>query len=147
MYSLQFSLAYLSLQEFRINPKITTLNQPLKMSYTTLTILSIIITICLDFFLKTKLLLKPKFWLFLGLVVIAQTIVDNYLNGRWWLNEPIVGPYSGEFFSQIKVWHTPLENYFFGLALIVSNCIVFEYLLARKERKERKGVKEGARES
>jgi lycopene cyclase domain-containing protein len=99
------------------------------LSYTNLTIFAISFVVILDLFiLKTKLLLTKRFYYFLLVVAIWQTIVDNYLNGRWFMNEAIVGPYNPAFFSGIKIWHTPLENYFFGFALVIFNVSIFEWL-------------------
>lgn len=101
--------------------------------YTIWVIISIVLVIALDLFvLKTRLFLLKKTYLFLLIVTILQTIVDNYLNGRWWLESYIVGPYNPVHFSGIRIIETPLENYFFGYALIMLNVIIFEYLLKRE---------------
>jgi hypothetical protein len=102
--------------------------------YTVLVIIGVIGILVLDkLILKTKLLFRPVFWCFSAVIIILQTIVDNYLNGRWWYNEPIVGPYGDKFYSTIKIWHTPIENYIYGLTLIWLNIIIFEYL-TRKQK-------------
>ena len=107
------------------------------MNYTQLTVLALILVLITDqYWLKTKILLTRRFGWFLLAVVILQTIVDNYLNGRWLANNPIVGPYNPEFFSGIKIWHTPLENYGFGIALISLNVIIFEFLERRSVRRQ-----------
>lgn len=105
------------------------------MEYTIATLLSVIVVILLDQILGTKLFFQKKFWIFYIFVIVLHTIVDNYLNGRWWLNEPIVGPYGDQFYSGIRVWHTPLENYFFGFSLITLNIILFEFYLKQKRLK------------
>ena len=95
--------------------------------YTILVGLSLVICFILDqFVVKTKLYLQIKFWVFLGFVILLQTIVDNWLNGRWWNEGFLVGPYDPVFYSGIKIWETPLENYFFGIALLWMNLIFFE---------------------
>lgn len=99
-----------------------------RMTYTQLTVISVIFTILLDLILKTGILKQKKFWWFILAVILLQTVVDNYLNGRWLAGVPIVGPYGKEFYSGIRVWHTPLENYFFGFSLITCNIVVFEKL-------------------
>jgi lycopene cyclase domain-containing protein len=96
--------------------------------YSILTFLAVISVIVLDLcILKTNLLKQKRFWAFYALVIILQTIVDNYLNGRWLGNEPIVGPYPLQFYSGIKIWHTPVENYFYGFALVTLNIVLLEY--------------------
>jgi hypothetical protein len=47
----------------------------------------------------------------------------------------LVGPYDDRFYSGIKIWETPLENYFFGIALIWMNLIFIEYWRARESKK------------
>jgi lycopene cyclase domain-containing protein len=101
-------------------------------SYTFLTIISVILVLALDLWL-TRLVLRPKFWFFWLIIVILHTIVDNYLNGRWWHGVGIVWQY--QHFSGIKIWHTPLENYFFGWSLITLNLIIMEFLVKRKNSK------------
>jgi lycopene cyclase domain-containing protein len=107
------------------------------MSYTQLTILSLICIPILDIFVfQTKLLYQKKFWLMLVMVIILQTIVDNYLNGRWFSNQAIVGPYDPKYYSGIRIWHTPLENYGFGIALISLNIMIFEKVLTLTKSKK-----------
>lgn len=97
-------------------------------SYTILTIISVILVLSLDLCF-TRFVLRPKFWIFYIFVVILHTIVDNYLNGRWFSGTGIIWKY--QYFLGILVWHTPLENYFFGWSLVTFNLINFE-LLKRK---------------
>lgn len=104
--------------------------------YTILVVGSILFAWIMDFkLLKTKTLQNPRFWYFLGLIVILQTIVDNWLNGRWWLDGYLVGPYGESFFSGIKILSTPLENYLYGIALIWMNVSFFEFLRSKNQRK------------
>jgi lycopene cyclase domain-containing protein len=104
--------------------------------YTFLVIISLVIVLIIDIFiLKTKLFLQKNTYFFLGIVTVLQTIVDNYLNGRWWLESYIVGPYNQNQYSGINIIETPLENYFFGYALLMLNVILFEYFLSKKTNK------------
>jgi len=105
------------------------------MEYTIATIFSVLVVVILDQLLQTKILWQKKFWIFFLFVIVLHTIVDNYLNGRWWLNEPIVGPYGSQFYSGLRVWHTPLENYFFGFSLITLNIILFEFWTKKTQAK------------
>jgi hypothetical protein len=103
------------------------------LEYTFAVIISLIIIVILDMFVfKTKLILQSKWWLFLGLVIVLQTIVDNYLNGRWWLDSFIVGPYDPVQYSGIRIFETPLENYGFGIAMIWLCAILFEVIERNK---------------
>jgi hypothetical protein len=105
------------------------------MEYTFLVFLALFIDFLLDVFIfKTKLLWNKKFYLFISIVTILQFIVDNYLNGRWWLDSYIVGPYDPNQYSGIIIWHTPLENFLFGWGLIWMNLIVFEWLRSKSQK-------------
>jgi hypothetical protein len=105
-------------------------------SYTGLTIIAVISVAIIDLFiLKTRLLLSRKFYLFLIVVTLWHTVVDNYLNGRWFLNEAIVGPYNLSYYSGVKIWHTPIENYFFGYSLILFNISIFEFMIKKDQEK------------
>ena len=106
------------------------------MSYTQLTILSLLFFLLMDqIILKTRVIFTRRFGWFLLVVILLQFIVDNYLNGRWLANNPIVGPYNPQFYSGIKIWHTPLENFGFGIALIGLNVVIFEWLEKRSTAK------------
>ena len=97
-------------------------------SYTFLVSISLIIAFLLDqFLLKTKVYQNKKFYLLLVTVIFWQTVVDNWLNGRWGNGSFIVGPYGQEFYSGIRILFTPLENYFYGICLIWFNIILFEH--------------------
>lgn len=65
-----------------------------------------------------------------------QTIVDNWLNGRWWFDGYLVGPYDSAFYSGIKIWESPLENYFFGIGLLWMNVSVYEFLTRKSLKKQ-----------
>ncbi len=109
--------------------------------YTILTIFAVLIAVLLDFFSFKKITHK-KFWVFIIFVFVLHTIFDNYLNGRWGfgyassgesVNDYIVGKYN--FYSGIKIWHTPLENYFFGFSLILLNLNLYDFLINRAKVK------------
>lgn len=102
-------------------------------SYTTLTVISVILVLLLDLW-KTGFVFRKKFWVFWIFVIILHTIVDNYLNGRWLSGVGIVWKYQE--FSGILIWHTPLENYFFGWSLITLNLIIFELLKVKFEKRK-----------
>lgn len=103
--------------------------------YTLLVILALLICFVWDYF-TTELYKKPLFYGFLVIVVILQTIVDNYLNGRWGLGDYIVGTYDPARYSGVKIWFTPLENYFFGIALVWSNLILYTILHKKRLDKD-----------
>jgi len=102
--------------------------------YTFFVIFAVLTSLVLDLFiLKTKLLKNPKLYYFFAITTILHTIVDNWLNGRWWFDGYIVGPYPSNFFSGIYVWQTPLENYFYGYSLLLMNLCLLEFLLKKNK--------------
>ncbi len=98
--------------------------------YTIITIFTLLIIFLLDFF-SLKIYKHSRFWILIFLTIILQTIVDNYLNRRWLMNSYIVGNYN--YYSQIKIYETPLENYFFGIAMIWLNVIIYEIILKKSK--------------
>lgn len=96
--------------------------------YTIAVFLSLSLVFILDIYVGTFLFKRGKFWWLIAITILAQTIVDNYLNGRWLANNGIVINYDPRQFSGILIWHTPLENYFFGIGLVWLNVIVYEVL-------------------
>ncbi len=104
--------------------------------YTIAVIFSLLIIFLIDIYAKTFLVFNKKFWSLILITIIAQTIVDNYLNGRWLAGDGIVTNYDLNQFSGIKIWHTPLENYFFGIGLIWLNIIILEVLLRNSDNKK-----------
>ncbi len=103
------------------------------LEYTVLVIIFLVFDLILDYFLGTNLYLQKKFWILISLVILLQTIFDNWLNGRWFFDSFIVGPYGQRFYSGVVVWNTPLENYFYGIGLIWMCIIVFEYFKKNME--------------
>jgi hypothetical protein len=95
--------------------------------YTIITLLSFLTVLWLDQkILKTKLFFTKKYYLLITITLVLQFVVDNYLNGRWWNGSFIVGPYDPRFYSGLKIWHTPVENFIYGQALIGLNVVLFE---------------------
>ena len=97
--------------------------------YTSFVILTTLLALTLDLkILRTNLSLTRKFWVFMLIVVALQTILDNYLNGRWWQDSCIVCDYDQTLFTIIE---TPIENYLYGFSLIYMVLSVYEFLKNR----------------
>lgn len=103
--------------------------------YTILVVLSLLAIFIIDNISGNLLFTQKKFWYLILVTIFAQTIVDNYLNGRWLAGDGIVYKYDLNQYSGIKIWHTPLENYFFGIGLIWLNIIIFETLIKKFNKK------------
>jgi hypothetical protein len=101
--------------------------------YTIAVIISLLLLLVADLWIvRSKLILSRRFQIFIFMVIVLQTIVDNYLNGRWWLDSFIVGPYPEQFYSGIRIIETPLENYGFGIAMMWLTVMIFESLPSTK---------------
>jgi lycopene cyclase domain-containing protein len=103
--------------------------------YTILVILSLLIIFVIDVISGNFLFTQKKFWFLILITIFAQTLVDNYLNGRWLAADGIVYKYDLNHYSGIRIWHTPLENYFFGIGLIWLNIIIFETFVKKFNKK------------
>jgi len=73
-----------------------------------------------DRLLGTRLASTRTFWVFWAVMAALTTLVNGYLTWR-----PIVR-YGAEFFLGIRVFTIPVEDYFFGFALITANLIIWE---------------------
>ena len=110
--------------------------------YTVLVILFIWFSYLLDgFILKTELYKNPSFFKFLILILILQFIVDNWLNGRYFYPSYIVGLYNKNFYLGYNIWHTPVENFVYGVSLMWMVVSVFEYLKKQIYKKNKLSLK------
>jgi lycopene cyclase domain-containing protein len=101
------------------------------MEYTILASASVILVIILDFVLGTRLVLDKKFLVFWFVMFILIFIVNGYLTWR-----PIV-LYGDKFYLHIRLFTIPIEDFLFGFSLITSNIIIWEYITAREEKKDK----------
>lgn len=97
------------------------------------TIISVIIlALCplVDIILKTHVYKIKKFWLFMVIVILYQTIFDWYLTALpiYVVNEKYT---IGWYITTI-----PIENYIFGLAMIYLLVIVYEITYTRLTSKD-----------
>jgi lycopene cyclase domain-containing protein len=94
-------------------------------SYTALTICSLLFVYILDHLLKTHLFKKKLFWIFHLIIIPIEALVNGYLTWR-----PIV-LYNPDYFLGVRIGTIPIEDFFYGFALLSLNLIIFEYLKAR----------------
>jgi lycopene cyclase domain-containing protein len=90
--------------------------------YTGLTLLALGVTGLLDYLLRTEVLSRKKIFLFLGILMILTLIFNGYLTAR-----PIV-LYDYEYQLDWQIFTIPIEDFGYGLALILLNTIFFEKL-------------------
>lgn len=94
--------------------------------YTILAACGALLSIGLDFILKTRLSTTKAFWIFWAIMAALTTIINGYLTGR-----PIV-LYGESFFLNIRFITIPLEDYLFGFGLLTSNIVLWEYFTKRE---------------
>ena len=96
--------------------------------YTGFTLLALSIAGLLDYLLRTEVLARRRIFHFLGILMILTLIFNGYLTAR-----PIV-LYDYEYQMDWQIFTIPIEDFGYGLALILLNTILFEKL---------KGVRHG----
>jgi len=91
-------------------------------TYTSLSILAVILVIILDFTLGTKLCKRKAFWNFWAILVVLLFIVNGYLTWR-----PIV-MYKSNFITNFRLFTIPIEDFLYGFSLVTLNLIIWEKL-------------------
>jgi lycopene cyclase domain-containing protein len=97
--------------------------------YTLLAAISVLLTVALDFILRTRLVLNKKFWIFWAVMFVLIFIVNGYLTWR-----PVV-IYGEGFYLGIRLFTIPIEDFLFGFSLITSNIVLWEFYTQKKENK------------
>ncbi len=90
--------------------------------YTGLALIALGVAVLLDIGLRSFLLLRPRFWLFGGLVVLLTGVFNGYLTAR-----PVV-LYNAAAQLDLRVVTIPIEDFVYGLSLMLANAVVFEWL-------------------
>ena len=96
--------------------------------YTILAFCSVIIAVLFDYFLRTKLLVNKKFWIFWSVMFVLIFIVNGYLTWR-----PIV-QYGEGFYLGIRLFTIPIEDFIYGFSLLTMNISLWEFF-SRKLKK------------
>lgn len=91
-------------------------------TYTTLSILAVIIVLIIDFTSGVKLCRRKSFWNFWAILLVLLFIVNGYLTWR-----PIV-MYNSDFITNFRVFTIPIEDFFYGFSLVSLNLIIWEKL-------------------
>ena len=89
--------------------------------YTILAIISVFLTVTMDFKLKTRLLRRPIFYLFLLVITLFKFAVNGYLTA-----EKIV-TYDPRFFLGIRAGSIPVEDFIFGFSMVTLTIIFWEH--------------------
>jgi lycopene cyclase domain-containing protein len=95
-------------------------------AYAALTILAICVSVVLDLaLLRTKLVFRATFWLSLAIMLFFQVFVDGWLTRK----QGTIVIYDQARFSGLRLFfHTPVEDFGFGFALILCTLAVWTRL-------------------
>lgn len=84
------------------------------MSYTEIAILAFLFSIVFDLFIiKTRLIIRKVFWTSYAIILPFQLITN------WWLTSRNIVMYSPDTITGVRIVSAPLEDLFFGFALIL----------------------------
>jgi hypothetical protein len=99
------------------------------MTYTQIALIAVFIAAFLDLeVLKTKLLKRKVFWTSYAIILPFQLLTN------WWLTSREIVMYSEDKILGLRIASAPLEDLFFGFALILSVMATWVYL-GRKANK------------
>lgn len=99
------------------------------MTYTQIALMAVFIAAFLDLeVLQTKLLKRKVFWTSYAIILPFQLMTN------WWLTSREIVMYSEDTILGLRIASAPLEDLFFGFALILSVMATWVYL-GRKANK------------
>jgi len=90
--------------------------------YTSIVCFAIAFTIFFDRLMKTHVLSQKRTYLYLAILTVLIAIFNGYLTAR-----PIV-LYNSTYFTNIRIWTIPIEDFGYGYTLILLCTIIFEKL-------------------
>jgi lycopene cyclase domain-containing protein len=100
------------------------------MTYTQIALMAVFIAAFLDLeVLKTRLLKRKVFWTSYAIILPFQLLTN------WWLTSRDIVRYSEDTILGLRIASAPLEDLFFGFALILSVMATWVYL-GRKANKD-----------
>jgi lycopene cyclase domain-containing protein len=100
------------------------------MTYTQIALMAVFIAAFLDLeVLQTKLLKRKVFWTSYAIILPFQLLTN------WWLTSREIVMYSEDTILGLRIASAPLEDLFFGFALILSVMATWVYL-GRKANKD-----------
>ena len=99
------------------------------MTYTQIALIAVFIAAFMDLeVLKTQLLKRKVFWTSYAIILPFQLLTN------WWLTSRNIVMYSEDAILGIRIASAPLEDLFFGFALVLSVMATWVYL-GRKANK------------
>ena len=100
-------------------------------AYTLLTLLAMVLVVLYELVIaRSGIFRTGSYWIAMAIVGFFQVLVDGWLTKA---SSPIVN-YNSEVFSGIRVFfHSPLEDFGFGFALVTLTMVVWDQLGRRDE--------------
>lgn len=99
-------------------------------TYTLLAALALIVVFIIGVvILKSQLFSKGRFWIAYAIVVFFQLITNGYLTGQE------IVTYNPEAISGTRIAYAPIEDLFFGFALVTLAMFIWEKLGPSTSRK------------
>ncbi|MBM3698599.1 MAG: lycopene cyclase domain-containing protein [Actinobacteria bacterium] len=85
------------------------------MSYTEIAITAFLLSILLDLFItKSRLLTRAVYWTSYAIIIFFQLITN------WWLTSREIVMYDPDAIIGLRIASAPVEDLFFGFALVLS---------------------------
>lgn len=95
------------------------------MEYTFLAIVSVAAAVIVDRRLKTELLRKPLFYLFLAVIAGFKLLVNGFLTSK------MIVQYDPAHYMGIRIGSIPAEDFLFGFSMITIAVSLWEYFRKR----------------
>ena len=93
--------------------------------YTLLASISVVIAIGVDLFLKTRLLKRKDYYVFLAIIFTFKFLVNGYLTGMQ------IVRYNPDYFLGLRLGSIPVEDFLFGFSMITMTIVFWEYFKVR----------------
>lgn len=102
------------------------------MTYTQLALTAVPLAIVFDLFMtKRRMILRRAFWTSYAIILPFQLLTN------WWLTSREIVMYRDPFITGVRIASAPIEDLFFGFALILGVISLWIYWGARGVQQER----------
>jgi len=97
--------------------------------YTNLTLLGVVLVVAYELLVaKTGIFRTASYWIAMAIIGFFQVLVDGWLTKQ----SSMIVQYNEETFSGLRVFfHTPIEDFGFGFAMVTLTMVVWDQLGAR----------------
>lgn len=110
------------------------------MTYTVLAVAAVLAAIVVDrWAARTRLTSSGAWWTAYGIIVFFQLLTNGWLTGRGIVRydpDTIVGSGEVTAFGEGRLGYAPVEDLGFGFALVLTTCVVWVWLGARRGEAE-----------